>query len=146
MAVDDQGKRSGPSDYATAPRPVIYSRPALTATVGAEYRYQARANRSLGDLSARMKDNQQVSGYFDIEQPVFTLERGPAWLKMDETTGLLSGVPDAAGKVEVTVTATIQREVRKLDEKVLAWGNEKVLATEIERVGAATQNFVIEVR
>ena len=146
VAVDDQGKRSGPSDYATAPRPVVYSRPALTATVGAEYRYQARASRSLGDLSARMKDKQQVSGYFDIEQPVFTLERGPAWLKMDETTGLLSGVPDAAGKVEVTVTATIQREVRKLDEKVLAWGNEKVLATEIERVGAATQNFVIEVR
>jgi hypothetical protein len=65
---------------------------------------------------------------------------------MDETTGLLSGVPDAAGNVEVTVRATIQREVRKLDEKVLAWGNEKVLATEIERVGAATQNFVIEVR
>ena len=146
VAVDEPGKRSGPSDYAIAPRPVIYSRPALTATVGAEYRYQTRANRSLGDLTARMKGNQQVSGYFDIEQPVFALERGPAWLRMDETTGLLSGMPDAAGKVEVTVTATIQREVRKLDEKVLAWGNEKVLSLETERVGAATQKFVIDVR
>ena len=27
VAVDEHGKRSGPSDYATAPRPVIYSRP-----------------------------------------------------------------------------------------------------------------------
>ena len=59
---------------------------------------------------------------------------------------MLSGTPDAAGKVEVAVTATIDRQVRKLDEKVLAWGNEKVLSTNTERVGAATQKFVIEVR
>ena len=31
-------------------------------------------------------------------------------------------------KIDVTVTATIDREVRELDEKVLVWGNEKVLA------------------
>jgi hypothetical protein len=36
--------------------------------------------------------------------------------------------------------------VRKLDEKALVWGREKVLSTPSERVGAATQNFVIEVR
>jgi hypothetical protein len=36
--------------------------------------------------------------------------------------------------------------VRKLDEKVLAWGNEKVLSTTIEQVGAATQKFIIEVQ
>ena len=29
VAVDAQGKRSGPSDYATAPRPMIYGKPAL---------------------------------------------------------------------------------------------------------------------
>ena len=59
---------------------------------------------------------------------------------------MLSGIPDAAGKVEVAVTATIDREVRKLDEKVLAWGNEKVLSTATERVGSATQQFVIDVQ
>ena len=52
VAVDEQGKRSGPSDYAAAPRPVIYSKPTVVAKVGAEYRYQVSANRSLGDLSA----------------------------------------------------------------------------------------------
>ena len=146
VAVDDQGKRSGPSDYATGPRPIIYSKPVVAAKVGAEYRYQVCANRSLGDLSARMRGNQQVSGYFDIEKPKFSLDRGPAWLKIDEATGVLSGIPDAVGKVEVAVTATIDREVRTLDEKALVWGNEKVLSTTPERVGTTTQKFVIDVQ
>jgi hypothetical protein len=146
VAVDEHGKRSGPSDYATAPRPVIYGKPTVTAKVGAEYRYQVSANRSLGDLSARMKGSDQVSGYFDIEKPKFTLIEGPAWLKIDQATGVLSGTPDATGKVQVAVAATIDRQVRKLDEKVLVWGNEKVLATTTESVGTATQVFVIDVQ
>jgi len=36
--------------------------------------------------------------------------------------------------------------VRKLDEKALVWGREKVLATNTERVGTATRKFVIDVR
>jgi hypothetical protein len=92
-----------------------------------------------------MKDDQQVSGYFDIEKPKFVLERGPAWLKIDENTGVLSGTPEVAGEVEVTVSARIERDVRHLDEKVLVWGNEKVLSTSIEQVGGATQKFVIAV-
>ena len=146
VAVDAQGKRSGPSDYATAPRPVIYSKPVVAAAVGAEYRYQVTVNRSLGDLSARMKGGDQISGYFDIEKPKFAIAQGPAWLKIDAATGLLSGTPDAQGQVQVTVTATIDRQVRKLDEKALIWGNEKVLATATERVGTATQAFVIDVK
>ena len=146
VAVDEPGKRSRPSDYATGPRPIIYSQPVMVAKVGTDYRYPVGANRSLRDLSARMKDNQQVDGYFDIEQPRFAVERGPAWLKIDEKTGMLSGRPDMAGKAEVVVTARIEREVRKLDEKALIWGNEKVLFTTLERVGAATQKFIIDVQ
>jgi hypothetical protein len=116
------------------------------AKVGAEYRYQVCASRSIGDLSSRMKAGQQVSGYFDIEKPKFALASGPAWLKIDQATGVLSGTPDAAGKVNVEVTVTIDREVRKLDERTLSWGNEKVLSTSTERVGAATQKFAIEVK
>ena len=145
VAVDERGKRSGPSDYATASRPIIYSRPVLAAKVGAEYRYQVCATRSLGDLTARMQRGNQVSGYFDIERAAFTLDKGPAWLKIDEASGVLSGTPDAAGKAEVAVTASIDRQVRTLDEKALAWGSEKVLSTATERVGVATQRFVIDV-
>lgn len=146
VAVDEQGKRSGPSDYTTAPRPVIYSQPVVNAKVGAEYRYQACANRSLGDLSARMKDNNQVSGYFDIEKPAFTLEQGPAWLKIDAASGVLSGTPNVTGQAEVVVTARIERSVRTLDEKTLAWGNEKVLSTSVEQAGSSSQRFVIVVQ
>ena len=146
VAVDEQGKRSGPSDFAAAPRPVIYSTPVAAARVGAEYRYQVHVIRSLGDVSARMKGNDQVSGYFDIEKPRFALDQGPAWLKIDEATGVLHGTPDATGTAQVAVTAAIDRKVRKLDEKALAWGNEKVLATSTERVGTTTQKFVINVQ
>ena len=145
VAVDEQGKRSGPSDYTVAPRPIIYSKPVVTAQVGAEYRYQVLANRSLGDLSSRMADGQQVSGYFDIEKPRFTLAEGPAWLRIDEATGVLSGTPDMPGRADVTVAVAIDRQVRKLDEAVLRWGGEKVLSVDAERVGAATQEFVLEV-
>jgi len=145
VAVDEQGKRSGPSDYAVAPRPVVYSKPAAAAQVGAPYRYQVLANRSLGDLSSRMAGGQQTSGYFDIEKPRFKLAQGPAWLGIDEMTGVLSGTPDMPGRADVVVTVTIDRQVRKLDEAVLRWGNEKVLSVDTEPVGMATQKFVIDV-
>ena len=146
VAVDEHGKRSGPSDHASAPRPVIYSRPVVTTTLGAGYRYHIRATSSVGDLSSRMQGNDQVSGYFDIEKPRFNLERGPSWLRIDEATGVLSGTPDEAGKAEVAVTVVLERETRTLDEKSLVWGVEKVLSTSTERVGSAEQRFVIEVQ
>jgi hypothetical protein len=58
---------------------------------------------------------------------------------------VLSGTPDVSGKADVTVTVTIDRQMRKLDEAVLRWGNEKVLSVNTEPVGAATQKFVIDV-
>ena len=42
--------------------------------------------------------------------------------------------------------ATIDRKMRKLDEKALVWGIEKVLATTTERFGTAAQTFVIDVQ
>ncbi|HEY2953326.1 MAG TPA: hypothetical protein VGK40_12120, partial [Verrucomicrobiae bacterium] len=63
-----------------------------------------------------------------------------------QATGTLSGTPDVAGRFEVEVAARIERIVRTLDETTLTWGNEKVLSTSTERIGAATQNFVIVVR
>ena len=59
---------------------------------------------------------------------------------------MLSGTPDVAGQVDVVLTTRIERNVRTLDEKTLTWGNEKVLSTSTERIGAATQHFVIVVQ
>ena len=46
----------------------------------------------------------------------------------------------------VVVTATIDREVRKLDARMLSWGVEKVLSTSTQELGVATQKFTIDVR
>lgn len=58
---------------------------------------------------------------------------------------MLSGIPDSPGKVVVTVTAETDREVRKLEERALSWGQEKTLSTSTQRVGAATQTFTLEI-
>jgi hypothetical protein len=100
----------------------------------------------LGDLSGRVQGGNQVGGYFDIEKPKFTLTRGPAWLKIDGATGVVSGTPAAPGKAEVVVSAVLDRNIRKLDESKLIWGQEKILSEGVERVGEATQRFVIDVR
>jgi len=145
VAVDAQGKRSGPSDYATAPRPTIYGTPATQAKVGTEYRCQLQANHSLGDLRLRIVNGKETANYWDIEKPRFAITQGPAWLKIDPATGSLSGTPDAVGTVDVVVTVTIYQEVRKLDDGTLGWGIEMVVSTSTERVGSATRRFSIEV-
>ncbi len=144
-AVDEQGKRSVASDYASAPRPVIFSQPATAAHVGAEYKYQPLANRSLGDLKAREINGREVRAFFEMETPKYTLEKGPVWLKIDPATGILSGKPDAAGKFEVSLVATIDRELRKLDDAALAWGTYKVVGTSTEKLTSAPQTFTINV-
>lgn len=145
VAVDEWGKRSGPSDFAETPRPIFYSRPLTAAKVGSEYRYRLAVVRSLGDLRTRVIGGKETMNYWDIEAPRFALQQGPAWLKIDEGTGLLSGIPDGPGKVPVAVTATIDREARTLDPRALSWGLEKVVSTGTHRVGVAGQKFTIEV-
>jgi hypothetical protein len=145
VAVDDRGSRSGPSDYVAAPRPFITSTPMLKAKTGSDYRYPVGVIRSLGDYRMRTVGGRDVTSFWDVESPRFALLRGPAWLKIDEKTGIVSGVPDVAGRVEVTVTAALDSAVRTLDEKGLSWGQEKVLSTTVQPLGTVRQEFVIEV-
>jgi hypothetical protein len=145
VAVDDRGKRSGPSDYAAAARPFIYSKPPDAARVGTEVKYQVSAVRSLGDLRLRIVEGKEVASFWDIEKPRFVLVQGPAWLRIDENTGVLRGVPDAAGKMDVVVKVTLERPVRRLDEGRLSWGQELVKELAVETVGSATQRFRIAV-
>jgi hypothetical protein len=147
VAVDETGRRSGPSDYAAAPRPLIYSKPVTLAKAGEAYRYEVRTTRSVGDLTARQVEagGKEVMNYWSLEKPVFAIGQGPKWLAIDPATGILSGTPDSSGRFDVAITATIDREARKVDEAALKWGNEKVISNGSERVGVATQKFTIEV-
>jgi acetyl esterase/lipase len=145
VAVDDNGKRSGPSDYAAAARPFIYSNPPEAAKAGKEFRYRVSAVRSLGDLRLRVVDGKEVAGFWEVEKPRFELVKGPTWLRIDESSGLLRGVPDAAGNPDVVVKVTLERSVRRLDEARLSWGLELVKEVVTEKVGSATQRFRIKV-
>jgi hypothetical protein len=145
VAVDASGARSTASEYAVAPRPVIYSRPVEFAEVAAPYRYQLSAVRSLGDLRCRSPNGDLEMSFWDIEQPWFAIERGPEWLQLDPVTGQLSGQPNTEGRFPVVVSAAIDRQVRVLDETRLSWGQEEVLEVTTERLGTARQEFVIRV-
>jgi hypothetical protein len=145
VAVDEKGSRSGPSDFAEAPRPFLYSRAVTDARVGLEYGYPLATIRSLGDVRTRVVNGKETMNYWDVEAPRFALEQGPSWLKIDPATGVLSGVPDRPGNAAVVVTATIDRQVRSLDTRALSWGQEKVVSTRTEKAGVATQKFTIEV-
>jgi len=78
------------------------------------------------------------------EAPV-QLVKGPAWLGIDKSNGMLRGVPDTVGNSDVVVKVTLQRSVRRLDEGRLSWGQELVKEVVTEQVGSATQRFRIAV-
>ena len=80
----------------------------------------------------------------DIEYPRFTLVKAPAWLSIDENTGLLSGTPPASkGSCDVTVSVVIENKIQVVDIPVLGWGNYKVKSTETEVLGPEVQEFRI---
>lgn len=145
VAVDGTGKRSGPSDCAAAPRPVLTGPPSLAAKAGTEFRAALGVIRSIGDLRMRVVNGKETMSFWDIERPKFSLRKAPPWLKIDAATGVLSGTPDAPGRVELEVSVALEREQRKLDEAALKWGQEKVVSSGTEAVGTANRTFVVEV-
>jgi hypothetical protein len=145
VALDAHGNRSGPSEYAASPRPVIVSTPVGAAKKDVQFRYRLAAIRSLGDLRTRVINGKETMNFWDIEQPRFSLVKGPEWLKIDESTGVLSGTPDRAGTAEIVVSVTLHHDKRVLDEEALKWGIEKVISAGRETIGSATQRFDIEV-
>ncbi len=145
VAVDAKGQRSGPSDYAAAARPFIFSKPKTTAKLGTEFKDQVSVVRSLGDLRLRVLEGKEVASFWDIEKPRYELVQGPSWLHIDQSTGVLRGVPDSLGNAEIVVKVTLERPVRRLDEGRLSWGQELVKELAIEKLGSATQRFKIAV-
>ena len=106
--------------------------------------------RSLGDLRLQWVDGEEVPSFWDIERPLFAVEQGPSWLRIDERTGALGGMPDATGTFQVAVTVTLERSIRRLHEGGprpwnLGLGKEKTRDIVTETAGGATQRFRIRV-
>jgi hypothetical protein len=145
VAEDGHGQRSGPSDYAAAPRPFFFSKPVTRASRGQRYRYRAAAIRSLGDLRTRVEGGKETMSFWDVERLIFRIQEGPEWLAIDEATGELTGTPDRVGKEPVVIAVTLKRPERRLDESALKWGIEKVVSSETISASTATQRFEIDV-
>jgi hypothetical protein len=68
--------------------------------VGQEIRYQAASILSIGHLTCKGGYN---AAFWDREKLAFSLANAPDWLLVDPKSGLVSGVPKAAGKFEATL-------------------------------------------
>ncbi len=146
VAVDAAGNRSGPSDYAAAPAAGHRQR--------AGDRGQQRGGLSLSarghPIAGRSQDpGDRRQGDDGLLGRRTAQVRDPARTAMaDDRRGdrPLSGTPDRAGTAEVVVTATLERDARRLDEAALKWGVEKVVSSGTEAAGRASQRFVVDVR
>ena len=110
VAVDANGTPSGCSDYAEMPHPFIHTDPVTTARAGQAYRYEVGSLRSLNDVQHHYEE--PGNQFWDIEQNQFALVEGPAWLQMEEATGVLSGTPAVGdvGPARVRIAVTNQFE------------------------------------
>ncbi|MEW6356558.1 MAG: putative Ig domain-containing protein [Planctomycetota bacterium] len=113
-AVDEKGVESGPSDYATIDRPFIHTLPPPAPKAGEKWAYQVKAISSLGDLRCRTFVPGVYSynaGFWDKDEVRYYLYAAPAWLAIDETTGLIIGSPSEkdAGKHNFLVYADIPK-------------------------------------
>ena len=107
-ALDDQGQRSGISDYLAAPRPFVFSDPPDRAPAGVPYRYDLKTIASIGDVRCRtIGGDLYCAAFWDADQPRFSLVRAPSWLSVDAATGVLSGVPPAEFKAPAEVTVQV---------------------------------------
>jgi hypothetical protein len=98
-------------------------------------------------LSMTLRPGEAVGWRFwEVETPRFVQVQGPGWLRLDEKTGALGGVPDAEGAADLVVKVTLERTVRKLDDSRLSWGHELVKEVGTEAVGSVTHRFRIAVR
>jgi len=110
VAIDGRGYESGPSDYAAVPRPLIYTASPVRAKVGAAYRYEPRGIFSIGHFTCNGSYN---GAFWHREKLTWALEKGPEWLKLENSA--LAGTPPAAGKYDVVlrVTNNKQQEARQ---------------------------------
>ncbi len=115
VAVDAKGTHSGCSDYAEMPHPHIWTQPPTGVRIGQAYRYEPQSIRDLGDLQHRYEKPGQA--FWEKERLSYALTKAPAWLKIDATSGAITGTPPtgSAGKhqVRLRVTATFEPRTGK---------------------------------
>ncbi|MFH1567199.1 MAG: hypothetical protein ABIL09_04305 [Gemmatimonadota bacterium] len=109
VAVDAAGARSGPSDYAEAPRPFVHSPPPVRIRAGQTTTYAMRATRSAGDLRCVSRGpHRYLSAFRDADTLCFILDEGPDFIELDSATGLMALRPEPSHVGVHTVTVRVQ--------------------------------------
>jgi hypothetical protein len=105
VAVDENGNKSGASDYADFSRPFVYSRFPEKVKAGTLLTYEPGIIISIGDLKCKQG---YKAAFWDKEYLSFTLIRAPHWLKINPQTGKISGTAGVndLGKHEVILRVT----------------------------------------
>ncbi len=110
VAIDESGARSGPSDQALAPCPMILSMPEPQAVAGQTYTYQVDVTTSTGQLRAeRVDDRNYVREIREGDALRYLVDEGPPeWVSIHETTGLFTATPGPEHLGFHTITIRVQ--------------------------------------
>ena len=109
VAVDKAGVRSGSSDFAEAPRPMIVSSPEPVAVAGETYTYPIEVTAAIGELRAERRGSQNyVRAIRDGDVLRFLLDESPGFVEIDEQSGLLTARPLAEHCSTHTITVRVQ--------------------------------------
>ena len=128
VAVDADGVRGGASDWVGMPRPFICSLPPRRVPAGRLTTYRVRCVGSDGELLSLSRGARRyASARRQADRWRFLLDEGPAWLSLDENSGVLLASPpvDQQGLHTVTVRVSDgqgRADVQGFDLQVTAPG------------------------
>jgi hypothetical protein len=110
VAVDAEGRVSGPSDIAEMPHPVIVTRMLPPAARMRFYSARILTNASIGHLVSADEDGKQYQyRYRTGDDLVFSLAGAPAGLSID-STGLISGFIDERANSSYELTVEVKNK------------------------------------
>jgi protein involved in polysaccharide export with SLBB domain len=106
VAVDAEGRRSGPSAMAELPHPLITTAELPAARAGAPYEAAVAASASIGHLVSADENGKAYQMRFRTgDELSFEAAGAPEGIAIDSRTGRLSGQAGAPGKYNLKLTA-----------------------------------------
>ena len=109
VAIDTDGVRSGPSDYAEAPRPFVITSPPQRIPPGATTTVALQVIHSIGDLRSESDGPRRYNKAFrDGDEITFLLDEGPDFIELDSSSGLLTLRPEPRHASTHTVTVRVK--------------------------------------
>jgi hypothetical protein len=125
VAVDADGRRSGPSDLAEAPRPFVYSALPTRVPAAQTTTVDLRAIHTFGDLRAESDGPHRYrKALRDGDVLDYILDEGPAFIALDAETGRLTLTPEAQHASTHTVTVRVRNGQGGVD--VVGWDLEVI--------------------